>query len=415
MDLKRKIMITLGLIVLYRLVSAVPAPGVQYDNVQTCVASAADSPLYSAISLLSGGTLFQLSLLALGVIPYITASIILQLLQAVVPRIKTLYDEGASGQAKITQYTRYLTIGLAGVQAGTLVVLASTPGRLMPGCDLPLMAEGTLAATTAVLALTAGALLLMRVGEIMTERGVGNGMSVLITVSILAGTPQLLASIYAAKGVWFLAAFVAILVVIFAVIAHIEQAQRRVPVVYTRENAPGRTGRTSSYLPLKLNPSGVLPIIFASSLLYSATIVASFFPDAGWAVWVERNFSVGDGLWMVAYITMIIGFSFFYIPFVADPVKLNRDIQTRGGFIPGFRPGSETVKYLAFLTNRLTAFGGLYLAAIAILPALFSSTSGVQQAFLGGTSILIVVTVGIQVFSQYSVYRESESLTGFLR
>lgn len=412
--LRTKILYTIGALVLYRLVAAWPAPNVNYDNINACVSASATSPLYSLIALFSGGALLQLSILALGVIPYITASIMMQLLQVIVPKLEQLKKEGSAGQAKISQYTRMLTIPLAMLQAAGITALARTPGQLIPGCDQPIVnSTGPAAWVLMISSLTAGAILLMRLGEIVTEKGIGNGMSVLIAASILAGFPTLVYSIKETNGFGMIAIFGAAAVAMIMGVVFVEQAARRIPLIYTRSKAVGTSfASVSSYLPIKVNPSGVIPIIFASSLTYFPVLLYSFFPDSGWAQWANRHLAVGRPWWILLYVGLIIFFSFFYTTILLNPVELSDNLKRDGAYIPGIRAGTPTADYLNYVITRLVAAGGIYLALIATVPTLLIRAD-LGQGLLGGTSVLIVVGVGLEIIRQYQATRDTEDL-GYL-
>jgi len=295
-DLRRKLLFTLGIIGLFRLGSVVPAPGVSYTAVQTCVDSVQDNSIYGLINLFSGGALLQLSVFALGIMPYITASIIIQLLTVVIPRLETLKKEGSSGQAKITQYTRYLTIGLAVLQSTTIITLARTPGRLFQGCNEQLLPNQSIQMLlTIVVVMTAGTALIMWFGELITDRGVGNGMSILIFASIISSFPGQLVSIFTIDGsLKFLSVMLVIGLTIVAIV-FVEQAQRRIPVQYAKRQVGRKSyGGTSTYLPIKVNQAGIIPVIFASSLLYIPSLIVQLTgSEADWAQWVATNMDPG--------------------------------------------------------------------------------------------------------------------------
>ncbi|MGH3507982.1 MAG: preprotein translocase subunit SecY, partial [Nocardioidaceae bacterium] len=296
-DLRRKLLFVLFIIVLFRIGSSVPTPGVDYPKVQDAVDSVSNEGIYGLINLFSGGALLQLSVFALGIMPYITASIILQLLTVVIPRLEALKKEGQAGQTKITQYTRYLTLGLAILQSAGLVALARS-GQIFQGSSV----EGSLliddkASTMLIMVvtMTAGTAMIMWFGELITERGIGNGMSILIFTSIVATFPTALWSIRRTHGWDIFAIVIAIGLVIMATVIFIEQAQRRIPVQYARRMVGRRMfGGSSTYIPLKVNQAGVIPVIFASSLLYLPALASQFNPESDWSVWVSRNFVTGD-------------------------------------------------------------------------------------------------------------------------
>ena len=421
-DLRRKLLFALAMVALYRLGSVTPTPGVSYEAIQTCVKSVGDSSIYGLINLFSGGALLQLTVFALGVLPYITASIIFQLLAVVIPRLETLQKEGPSGQAKITQYTRYLTRGLAVLQSTALISIAREPGRFIQGCNENIIPNQSLfIIIMMVLVMTAGTGLVMWLAELITDRGVGNGMSLLIFTSIIAGLPGQIWSIYKTKSLVITVFVLIIGIAIVTGIIFVEQAQRRVPVQYAKRMVGRRMyGGTSTYLPMKLNMAGVIPVIFASSLLYLPVLltqlVASSDPaklPPGWAQWIQNNFTRGDHpLYVLAYAGLIIFFTYFYVAITFNPV----DMKKFGGFIPGIRAGRPTAEYLDYVISRITFPGSIYLAFIAVIPLVAFQFLGVGQKFIfGGTSILIIVGVGLDTVKQIQSQLQQRNYEGFLR
>ncbi|MTA04550.1 MAG: preprotein translocase subunit SecY, partial [Actinobacteria bacterium] len=316
-DLRRKIFFTMAIMGLFRFGSIVPTPGVSYVNVQSCLDQANNGGLFGLVNLFSGGALLQLSVFALGIMPYITSSIIIQLLTVVIPRFESLKKEGQSGNAKLTQYTRYLTIGLAILQSTGLVAVARTPGRLFSGCALAIIPDTSWSRIlTMVAVMTAGTSVIMWLGELITDRGVGNGMSILIFTSIAAGFPTQLWSIKLQKGLFAFLFVCAVGVLVVAAVVFVEQAQRRVPVQYAKRQV-GRQqyGGTSTYIPIKVNQAGVIPVIFASSLLYIPSLIVNFSGSSSkWAVWVQQNLVKGDHpIYIISYAALIIFFTYFYV------------------------------------------------------------------------------------------------------
>ena len=418
-DLRKKILFTLGIITIFRLGSVVPTPGVDYGSIQTCIALVQDNSIYGLINLFSGGALLQLSVFALGIMPYITASIIIQLLTVVIPRLEMLKKEGQSGTAKITQYTRYLTIGLAVLQSTTILTLARTPGQLFQGCNEQLIPDQSIQVLlTMVIVMTAGTSIIMWLGELVTDRGVGNGMSLLIFTSIISTFPGQLASIWRIDGSL---KFIVTMVIGFATIAgvvFVEQAQRRIPVQYAKRMVGRRSyGGTSTYLPIKVNQAGVIPVIFASSLLYLPLLIVQLSgSQEGWAQWVATNFSSGRSLYLLTNFLLILFFAYFYISITFNPVDVADDMKKYGGFIPGIRAGKPTSDYLAYVINRITFPGALYLAAIATIPYIAFALLGVGQRFIfGGTSLLIMVGVGLDTVKQIESQLQQRNYEGFLK
>ncbi|MEY4972046.1 MAG: hypothetical protein RL399_3 [Actinomycetota bacterium] len=419
-ELRKKIFFTLSIMALFRFGSVVPTPGVSYTNVKECLASAESSGLFGLINLFSGGALLQLSVFALGIMPYITASIIVQLLTVVIPRFETLKKEGQSGQATLTQYTRYLTIGLAVLQSTGLIAVARTPGRLISGCNLPIIPDASWQRiVTMIVVMTAGTSVVMWLGELITDRGVGNGMSILIFTSIAAGFPGQLWAIKVSKG---LPVFLFVLLMGIAVVAavvFVEQAQRRIPVQYAKRMVGRQAyGGTSTYIPIKVNQAGVIPVIFASSLLYIPSLVVNFTnSQAGWAVWISRNLVKGDHpIYIAIYSALIIFFTYFYVAITFNPDEVADNMKKYGGFIPGIRAGRPTSEYLTYVLSRITAPGSLYLALVAIIPIIALVAFGASQNFpFGGTAILIVVGVGLDTAKQIESQLQQRSYEGFLK
>ena len=422
-DLRRKILFTLGMVVLYRLGATIPSPGVSYPNVQQCYQELQGSQsVFSLLNLFSGGALLQLSVLSLGIMPYITASIIIQLLQVVIPRFEQLKKEGQSGQAKLTQYTRYLAIALAVLQATGIVALAER-GQLFPNCTADVIPDSSvLNLITMVLVMTAGAALLMWMGELITERGIGNGMSLLIFTSIAARIPAEGGKIMQTHGGLVFGVVCAFAVVIIATVVYIEQAQRRIPVQYAKRMIGRRMyGGTSTYLPLKVNQAGVIPVIFGSSLLYLPQLLGQLAgnQDSWWARFIQ-TYIVDPSNWVhiLLYMAMIVFFAYFYVSITFNPEERADEMKKFGGFIPGIRPGRPTAEYLSFVLSRITLPGSLYLGIIAILPNFFlglTGQGGNQNFPFGGTAVLIMVNVGLDTVKQIESQLTQRNYEGFLR
>jgi preprotein translocase subunit SecY len=422
-DLRRKLLFVLMIITIFRLGSQIPTPGVNVANVQTCVdaaTSGSNADLYSLVNLFSGGALLQLTIFALGIMPYITASIILQLLVVVIPRLEALKKEGQSGQTKITQYTRYLTLGLAVLQATGIVALARS-GNLLQNCQENLLHDdGTGTFLVMVVTMTAGTAVIMWLGELITERGIGNGMSLLIFTQVVSGFPSSLWSVQKSKSWWTLAIVVVIGLVIIAAVIFVEQAQRRIPVQYARRMVGRKMfGGSSTYIPLKVNQAGVIPVIFASSLLYLPAMLASFNndPDNKWATWINDYLVRGDHpLYMLAFFALIVFFTYFYVSITFNPQEVADNMKKYGGFIPGIRAGKPTEDYLSYVLSRITLPGALYLGLIALIPLIAFAVIGANQNFpFGGTSILIMVGVALDTVKQIESQLQQRNYEGFLR
>jgi preprotein translocase subunit SecY len=429
-DLRKKLIFTLGIIAVYRLGATLPSPGVSFANVQQCITDlqgdANTTGVYTLLNLFSGGALLQLSVFALGIMPYITASIILQLLTVVIPRLELLKKEGQSGQAKITQYTRYLTLGLAILQSSAFVALARSGQLFQNKCSTPVIPDnkiGTpLTLVTLVITMTAGTGVVMWLGELITDRGVGNGMSVLIFTSITARLPAEGTQIVKGKG-WSIFALVMIIgIVVIGLVVWIEQAQRRIPVQYAKRMIGRRMyGGTSTYIPLKVNQAGVIPVIFASSLLYLPQLILGFMnsqqPNAFYRF--VSNYVINPVSWVniSLYFLLIIFFTYFYVGITFNPTEVADNMKKYGGFVPGIRPGKPTAEYLDFILSRITLPGSLYLGIISILPNLFINLVGGQkQNFpFGGTAVLIIVGVGLETVKQIESQLMQRNYEGFLR
>ncbi len=424
-DLRRKIFFTLAILAIFRLGSVIPTPNVNIVNVNACrleATSGTNAGLYSMINLFSGGALLQLAIFALGIMPYITASIILQLLTVVIPRLETLKKEGASGTAKITQYTRYLTLVLAVLNATAFVTLAVN-GQLFQGCTRDLVYDkGIFAIVTMVLTMTAGTSLIMWMGELITERGIGNGMSVMIFTQIAAQFPASLWSIKESRegsaGWLAFATVMAVGLLVMLGVIFMEQAQRRIPVQYAKRMVGRRLfGGTSTYIPMKVNQAGVIPVIFASSMLYLPVLYAQFQPDSPVSSWIQTHLVRGTGFWYNGiFLVLIVFFTYFYVAITFNPEEVADNMKKYGGFIPGIRAGKPTEEYLAFVLSRLTAPGALYLALISLIPAIAFIFFNAQTNFpFGGTSILIVVGVGLDTVKQIESQLQQRNYEGFLR
>jgi preprotein translocase subunit SecY len=428
-DLRKKILFTLGIIAIFRLGSFIPSPYVDFANVQACLnANQGTTGLYELVNLFSGGALLKLSIFALGIMPYITSSIIVQLLRVVIPHFETLYKEGQAGQAKLTQYTRYLTIALGVLQSTTLITVARS-GALFgttsaTECSNILTDTSWYAILLMVITMTAGTGLIMWLGELVTERGIGNGMSLLIFTSIAAQFPTSFWAIEQSNGAGTFLLVLLISVIVVAAVVFVEQSQRRIPVQYAKRMIGRRTyGGNNTYIPIKVNMAGVVPVIFASSLLYLPALVAQFSqPAAGhqpaaWVTWVTNYLTRGDHpLYMLLYALLIVGFTYFYVAITFNPEEVADNMKKYGGFIPGIRAGRPTAEYLDYVLTRVTLPGSLYLALVALLPLVAFALLGASNNFtFGGTSILIIVGVGLETVKQIDSQLQQRHYEGLLR
>jgi preprotein translocase subunit SecY len=431
-DLRKKLLFTFAMIVLYRLGASVPTPNTNTKAINDCISQVSKSGnanVYSLINLFSGGALLRLSAFALGIMPYITASIIIQLLVVVIPRFDQLKKEGQAGQQKLTQYSRYLTIGLAILQSTGFIALAKS-GQLFTGCKdsagnqvSVLYHEDTFTLAMMVICMTAGTAVIMWMGELVTDRGVGNGMSVLMFTSIAARIPNEGQTILQNAGGFTFTLILALGLAIIVAVVFVEQAQRRIPVQYAKRMVGRRQyGGTSTYLPLKVNQAGVIPVIFASSLLYIPQLISQLTSSnnstSAFERWVQ-TYLLNQSSWVYisVYFALIIFFTYFYVGITFDPVERADDMKKYGGFIPGIRPGRPTAEYLQFVLSRITLPGSIYLGIVAVLPNFFFSlTSGNNQNFpFGGTAVLIMVGVALDTVKQIESQLMQRNYEGFLR
>lgn len=424
-ELRNKILFTLGIIIIYRIGSFIPTPGVDYTVVQQCVGKMnnASENFIGLVNLFSGGAMLQLSIFALGVMPYITASIVIQLLRVVIPRFEALHKEGQSGEAKLTQYTRYLTIGLAVLQSTTILVTARSGALFNYQCSQVVPDGSVWNLVVMVLIMTGGTGLIMWMAELVTDKGLGQGMSILIFMSICSGfLPQLWEIGWGTNGTdgnWGkFAAVVGTLLVIMILVIYVELAQRRIPVQYTRRMIGRKMyGGSSTYLPLKINMSGVIPPIFASSILAVPTLIAQFGnSDQSWVKWINSNLANTTSVWYIAlYALMIVFFCFFYTEITFNPDETADNMKQYCGFIPGIRAGSATSNYLSYVMNRLNTVGAVYLLFVALIPTVLIMALNLNTKLpFGGTTILIIAGVGLDTLRQAKAQTEQFQYAGFL-
>ena len=432
-DLRGKLLFTLGIIVVFRFGSTLPVPGISAPNVRYCSglesSRGAAVNIYAVLNLFSGNSLLHVTVFALSIMPYITASIIVQLLTQVIPRLQALKKEDRAGQAKITQYTRYLTVLLAVLESVGYVELARS-GSLFPGTGCsevshPLVPDpSVITIATMTITMVSGTAVIMWMGELITDRGIGNGMSVMIFTSVVAGVFGELEQVYLTRGIPMTLTVVAVVVAVIGFVVFIEQAQRRIPVQYTRRMAGRRVyGGATTYIPVKVNQAGVVPVIFASSLLYLPQLAASLLgnPDRppGWVAWTDRYLVPSVKVFPVYYLAffaLIVAFTYFYVSITFNPAEVADTIRKYGGFVPGLRPGPPTARYLGYVLARLTAAGAVYLAVIAMLPMVALDMIGVgSQVLFSGVSLLIMVGVGLDTVKQIESQLQQHNYAGFLR
>ena len=409
-ELRKKILITIGILALYRFGAYLPAPGVPFASMlEAFQTAAAGSGAIAVLNLFSGGALSRVSVFSLGIMPYITAQIILQMFQAVIPSLGELAKEGESGQRKITQYTRYLTIGLALINAIGYLFLFKSYGIDFSQLGFPEFIEDIVI----VGVLLTGAIIIMWLGEVITQRGIGNGMSLIIFANIMAGLPSALISSVKTSSTGAVVTLVTVLVMIaiIPVIVYIERGQRRIPVQYAKRVVGIRImGGPSTYLPIKVNTAGV-----ASALLYLPAQLAVFFPNVGWIQFVANALASGWVNWVLS-VLLIVFFAYFYTSMVFNPDETADQLRKAGGFIPGVRPGNATAEYIKSVLDHITLPGALFMAVLAVVPSiLFSITGNTLMQSFGGTSVLIMVGVAMDTISQLESQLKMHNYEGFFK
>jgi preprotein translocase subunit SecY len=416
-ELKNRIWFTLGALVIYRLGTYIPLPGIDPHIFQEVFSRNAGGIL-GMVDMFSGGALGRMTIFALNIMPYISASIIVQLLTAVSPQLEALKKEGEVGRKKLNQYTRYGTVFLAAIQAYGIAVGLEHAGG---GGASPVIDPGIFFRLTTVITLTGGTIFLMWLGEQITARGVGNGISLIIFSGIVARMPTALASLLelgrtGALSTVTIILFLALAIGVVTFIVFMERAQRRILVQYPKRQVGNKMfGGEASHLPLKLNTSGVIPPIFASSLLLLPATFASFSSDqAGWIADIGTYMRHGSVVYVVLYVALILFFCFFYTAIVFNPVETADNLRKYGGFVPGYRPGKTTADYLDYVLTRLTVVGALYLAGVCVLPEILVSEYSIPFYF-GGTSLLIVVSVTMDTVAQIHSHLLAHQYEGLIK
>jgi preprotein translocase subunit SecY len=416
-DLKKRIWFTLGALIVFRLGTYIPVPGIDASVMAQQMAQSGGGIL-GMFNMFSGGALGRMTIFALNVMPYISASIIIQLMTAAVPALEALKKEGDSGRQKITQYTRYLTVLIAAVQAyGISVGLAALKTQLGPAVIDP----GLMFTFTCVVSLVGGTVFLMWLGEQITARGIGNGMSLIIFAGIVANLPVALANLLelgrtGALSTVFILAFLVIGMAVIAFVVFMERAQRRILVQYPKRQVGQKMfGGDSTHMPLKVNTSGVIPPIFASSLLLiPATIVGFSRGGPVWLQFIAHQLNHGQAGYMILFAALIIFFSYFYTAVVFNPEETAENLKKYGGFIPGIRPGANTAKYFDTVLTRLTTIGAVYLCVVCLLPE-FVLSNFTLPFYLGGTSLLIIVSVTMDTVAQIQSHLLAHQYEGLIR
>lgn len=426
-DLRNKILFTLAIIAIYRFGAFVPVPGIDLGQLQLLRDQASSGGgVLALLGLFSGGALTNFAVFALGIMPYITASIIMQVLTVVIPRLEQWQQQGAIGQRKITQWTRYLTIGIAVLQSTSFTfIFSSGGGGFLPGDELNLLPNWSIPRVMLIVfTMTAGTALIMWMGELISQRGIGNGMSLIIFASVVSSFPAQGEQIRAEAGNAMLLLVIGILILILSAIVFVEQGQRRIPVQFAKRVVGRRQyGGQNTYIPLKLNQSGVIPVIFASSVLYLPIMGAQVLPSSGWGAsvqrWVENNLIQPDNIfYVVIFGLMIIGFAYFYTSITFDPAKQADTLRKQGGFIPGIRPGPQTERHLGKILSRIVLPGAIFIAIVALVPDILLANilpgDEAQFAF-GGISLLIAVGVSLETMKQIDSQLMMRNYEGFLK
>jgi preprotein translocase subunit SecY len=414
-DIRRRIFYVLGLLIVFRLLAAVPIPGVDKEQLTQFVQGNA---LVGLLDLFSGGGLSNFSVVALGMNPYINASIIMQLMSGVVPSLQALSREGEFGRNKINQYTRYLTVPMAILQAYGVLALLNSQTVLTGAFDL-----SSFETLTQIATLTAGAITLMWIGELITERGIGNGISFIIFAGIVSRAPSALGAFIANPNITLAIAFGIVAVAAVAVIIYIQEGQRRIPIQYaSRVRGRRMYSGGQTFLPLRVNQAGVIPIIFAVSILLFPHQLATYFSTSdipivkGIANFIVTIFSTSSPFYIITYFLLTMGVTYFYTAFTFKPDETAEQLRKNGGFIPGIRPGKPTEDFLARVANRITLGGALFLGAVAVTPLIVSAfIPGTEAIRLGGTSVLIVVAVVVETMKQLEAQMMMRNYEGFIR
>ena len=416
-DLRNKVLFTLTIIALYQVGANVPVPGVSWAQLTKLETSAGSSGVLGFLNLFSGGALVRLAIFGLGVMPYITSTIIIQLLATVIPKLEEWRDQGAVGQKKITQTTRYLTIALALMQSTGLVYAFHGHDSALIGTSINLIPKFSVQlAAFMVLCLTAGTAFVMWLAEVITQRGIGQGMSILIFANVVASIPSGGKGLYEEGGAFKFGVIMAVSIVLLVCIVFMTQGQRRIPVTFARRMAGRRMyGGQSTYIPLKVNQSGVIPRIFASSVLYIPVLLSNVVPSSSFQNWVRSNITPTSLFYILMYFVLILAFTFFYVYVAFDPHQQADIIRKQGGFVPGIRPGGPTERYFSHILNRITVPGAFFLGAVAVIPSLLMALWNLNRFPFYGITLLISVGVALTTMRQIDSQLMMRNYEGFLK
>ena len=416
-DLRNKVLFTIAIICLYQAGANIPIPGVSWSQVELLQSKAGASGVLGFLNLFSGGALTRLAVFGLGVMPYITSSIVIQLLTTVIPKLSEWRDQGPVGQKKITQTTRYLTVGLALLQSTGLIYAFHGHDQALLGFNINLIPRFTFwLAVFMVLIMTAGTAFVMWLAELITQRGVGQGMSLLIFANVVAGIPSGGKAILEEGGPYKFWIMVLVSLVLLVLIVFMDNGQRRIPVTFARRIVGRREmGGKSTYIPLKVNQSGVIPIIFASSVLYIPVLLSNVVPWVGFQNFVNNSLHTTSFFYIASDFVLILAFTFFYVYIAFEPHQQAEMLRQQGGFVPGIRPGLPTEKYFARMLSRLTTVGAVFLASVAVVPSVLMALWNINRFPYYGTTLLIAVGVALETMRQIDSQLMMRNYEGFLK
>ena len=416
-DLRNKVLFTLLVIAIYQVGANVPVPGVSWARLTELTKAAGSSGVLGFLNLFSGGALVRLAIFGLGVMPYITSSIIIQLLATVIPKLEEWRDQGAIGQKKITQTTRYLTVALALMQSTGLVYAFHGHDAALIGTNINLIPKFSIQlAAFMVLCLTAGTAFVMWLAELITQRGIGQGMSILIFANVVAAIPTGGRGLYEEGGSFKFGVIVVVSLILLVCIVFMTQGQRRIPVTFAKRMAGRRMyGGQSTYIPLKVNQAGVIPIIFASSVLYIPVLLTNVVPSGSFQTWIKDNITPTSLFYIGMYFVLTVAFTFFYVYVAFDPHQQADIIRKQGGFVPGIRPGAPTERYFSHILNRITVPGALFLGAVAVIPSLLMALWTLNKFPFYGITLLISVGVALTTMRQIDSQLMMRNYEGFLK